>query len=62
MPYPPPIPLPVPTALAPLPPELTCYGLDSLSLMSPEEEQSNQQLYHCVSWPCPARPGLQCLG
>ena len=54
MPYPPPIPLPVPSALAPLPPDALCYGLDSLGLMSPEEEQSNQQLYHCVS-ACPPR-------
>jgi hypothetical protein len=49
MPYPPPIPLPVPAAISAVPPEIVGLGLDSLGLMSPEEQQSNQQLYHSVS-------------
>ncbi len=49
MPYPPPIPLPVPAAISAVPPEIVGLELDSLGLMSPEEQQSNAQLYHCVS-------------
>ena len=48
MPYPPPIPLPVPSALAPLPEVCVGLTLDSLGLMTAEEQQSNQQLHHCV--------------
>ncbi len=48
MPYPPPIPLPVPAAISPVPPEIVNLELDSVGLMSPEEQQSNQQLYHSV--------------
>ncbi|CAL8468600.1 g8140 [Coccomyxa elongata] len=48
MPYPPPIPLPVPAAISPVPPDIVNLELDSVGLMSPEEQQSNQQLYH--SW------------
>ena len=48
MPYPPPIPLPVPSALAPLPGACVSLDLEALGLMTAEEQQSNQQLYHCV--------------
>ena len=48
MPYPPPIPLPVPAAISSVPPQIVNLGLDSVGLMSPEEQQSNQQLYHSV--------------
>lgn len=48
MPYPPPIPLPVPASISPMPEDIVGLDLDSLGLMSPEEQQSNQQLYHSV--------------
>ncbi|CAK0781020.1 hypothetical protein CVIRNUC_005258 [Coccomyxa viridis] len=48
MPYPPPIPLPVPTAVQPRPDGIPGLTLDALELMSDEEAQSNEQLYH--SW------------
>jgi hypothetical protein len=48
MPYPPPLPLPVPTSISPMQWEIVGLDLDSLGLMTPEEEQSNQQLYHTV--------------
>ena len=50
MPYPPPIPLPVPTAVQPQPDGIAGLTLDALELMSDEEAQSNEQLYHSV-WP-----------
>ena len=50
MPYPPPIPLPVPTAVQPRPDGIPGLTLDALELMSDEEAQSNEQLYHSV-WP-----------
>ena len=49
MPYPPPIPLPVPAAVPPQPPDVAGVTLDALELMSEEEAQSNEQLYHSVS-------------
>ena len=48
MPYPPPIPLPVPTAAPPRPPGVAGTSLDNLGLMSDEEADSNEQLYHSV--------------
>ena len=48
MPYPPPIPLPVPTAVQPRPVGTPGLTLDALELMSDEEAQSNEQLYHSV--------------
>lgn len=48
MPYPPPIPLPVPTAVQPRPDGIAGLTLDALELMSDEEAQSNEQLYHSV--------------
>ena len=48
MPYPPPIPLPVPTAVQPRPDGIPGLTLDALELMSDEEAQSNEQLYHSV--------------
>ena len=51
MPYPPPIPLPVPTAVPPRPPGVAGTSLDNLGLMSDEEAESNEQLYHSV-WLC----------
>lgn len=53
MPYPPPIPLPVPTAVPPKPPAVMGTALDTLDLMSDEEAQSNEQLYHSVRAPLP---------
>ncbi len=63
MPYPPPIPLPVPSALAPLPEACVGLTLDSLGLMTAEEQQSNQQLHHCVRTPRPAvvLGAMQCI-
>jgi hypothetical protein len=49
MPYPPPIPLPVPAAVPPQPPDVAGMTLDALELMSEEEAESNEQLYHSVS-------------
>jgi hypothetical protein len=49
MPYPPPIPLPVPAAVPPQPLDVPSMTLDALELMSEEEAQSNEQLYHSVS-------------
>ena len=58
MPYPPPIPLPVPTAVPPRPPGVGGTSLDNLGLMSDEEAESNEQLYHSV-WLCtPSQPWL----
>ena len=48
MPYPPPIPLPVPTTVQPRPDGIPGLTLDALELMSDEEAQSNEQLYHSV--------------
>lgn len=56
MPYPPPIPLPVPAAINSVPPEIVNLELDSVGLMSPEEQQSNQQLYHSVRTPLSCSP------
>ena len=57
MPYPPPIPLPVPTAVPPRPTGVAGASLDNLGLMSDEEAESNEQLYHSV-WLCPlSQPG-----
>lgn len=47
MPYPPPSLLPIPTGLAQAKPLDSC-ALDELELMTVEEEQSNQQLFHSV--------------
>ena len=61
MPYPPPIPLPVPTAVPPKPAGVEGTTLDNLGLMSDEEAESNEQLYHSVR-PCPSKlPRLPCL-
>ena len=48
MPYPPPSLLPIPTGIGHCPKPLTSLELDALQLMSPQEESSNQQLFHTV--------------
>ena len=47
MDFPPHVPLPVPEGLPPLP-EVPNLGRKGLGLMTLEEEESNQQLYHAV--------------
>ena len=48
MPYPPPSLLPIPTGIGHCPKPLASLELDALQLMTPEEESSNQQLFHTV--------------
>ena len=48
MPYPPPALLPIPSGFAPLPTAIPSLQLQDLELMTPEEEESNQQLLHTV--------------
>lgn len=48
MPYPPPSLLPIPTGLVHLPQPIAGLELHDLQLMTAEEEQSNQQLFHSV--------------
>ena len=57
MPYPPPIPLPVPTAVPARPPGVAGTDLDNLGLMSDEEADSNEQLYHSVGLCSASHPG-----
>ena len=47
MEFPPHVPLPVPERLPPLP-EVPNLGRKGLGLMTAEEQESNQQLYHAV--------------
>ena len=53
MEYPPPVPLPVPPNMPPVSDDIGSLGLKGLGLMTPEEEESNQQLYYAVR--CTAR-------
>ncbi len=48
MPFPPPAPLPPPLAMPAVPEEVVSVELANLGLMTPEEEQSNQQLLYVV--------------
>ena len=55
MPYQPPWPLPVPSSLTPTPDSIRGLDLAGLGLMSSQEEISNDQLQHNVSF-CQALP------
>lgn len=59
MPFPPPAPLPPPLMMPPVPEEVVSVELANLGLMTPEEEQSNQQLHFTVRRPrsLPVVPG-----
>lgn len=59
MPFPPPAPLPPPLMMPPVPEEVVSVELANLGLMTPEEEQSNQQLHFTVRRPrsLPVLPG-----
>ena len=48
LPFPPPAPLPPPRAMPTVPEEVVSVELANLGLMTPEEEQSNQQLLYVV--------------
>ena len=48
LPFPPPEPLPPPRAMRAVPEEVVSVELANLGLMTPEEEQSNQQLLFTV--------------
>ena len=48
LPFPPPEPLPPPLAMRTVPDEVVSVELANLGLMTPEEEQSNQQLLYTV--------------